>query len=446
MRSVPTFALVVFGSPLCGALVACGSDDGSGTTSGKSGAAGLMEGSGGSESDGAGADPPHSTGGRAEATDGTAGGGGGGDPSGGRVELASGGLATGGKGEGADDAASGQAGLATGGQGTGGQGGTVGGAAGASGMAEPGGGGGALGQAGQGAAGDAAVEGLPGASSFTSFTISSQATMDWGSEPSECDPGYYESMWTFERTTSDLTWDWCRGDPGILERGTDTLSDAEAQATMNTLSLVTLSTEGDCLADADAVALQLEVDGETTLYHSDDSWCGSGPNDSNYANGLDAVRHWLECLTGVEVPDAPETLTLSTGHPPEDPPADSDCVAHRAPQQYELDIASRALSWRSCATDAETGEYVSETDGRVLDAAELEAVLDAYHQLDLGASGPCESYESPDSLYAAGGRLASVTIDGSLHLFDEAASCGGGWSGFAIGVAALAHLVDDLAR
>lgn len=66
-----------------------------------------------------------------------------------------------------------------------------------------------------------------------------------------------------------------------------------------------------------------------------------------------------------------------------------------------------------------------------------------YGDLVLGASASCDV---PASLSEPKGRVAWLTIDDAASVADEAASCHGGSSAHAIGVAALADLVDGFAR
>jgi hypothetical protein len=337
-------------------------------------------------------------------------------------------------------------------QSTGGRGPGTGGAAGSGDSAQGGQGtGGAAGsgdggQAGKGAAGSAARELLPGASSFTKLTVRSSGGMPMGSDPAdECHDGYQDA-WSVDRASQTLSWDFCGWpSPRVVERGRRTLSDAEFRAVVNTLSIVAPSTRDACGADKPNVTLELEVDGSSTVY-TDDFYqgCDAEPEGKRYVQGLDALSGWLSWLSsGLEIPAAPETLSVSGDPLSQDPPVDSECWSHYQ-RRYELDVSTGDLSWDYCSTPAETGAFMVVTGNRVLDEAERESALRAYGHLEVGASGPCDSLSVPANDF---GYVASVWIGEAVYLVDEGASCSDDTSGaYAIGVAALARTLDGLVR
>ncbi|HEU5074352.1 MAG TPA: hypothetical protein VFU02_09270 [Polyangiaceae bacterium] len=306
-----------------------------------------------------------------------------------------------------------------------------------------------------GSAGSAPVSGLPGTSTFTRLTIRSvgsyvdQATGACESVAPGFEDGATPSVWSFDRGSRMFTWEYCKGYPGMFERSGRALSDVEAQGILNALNFVSLSSESGCIADAGGSELELEVDGTTTIYRPDWGWCGSGPNDQNYVSGLSPLWSWLEWLTDpVVIPDAPETLELSTGEVPDGPFPNPECSENPHPVVYELDVATGTLSWRGSSAPEGGGTITfCPTEMRMLEAHELDSVLRAYLMLGFGVSAPCANLEPPESLNEPNGQVAWVTIDVLLELTDEVASCYSGARGpYAIGVAELSQLVADLAN
>ncbi|HOU89465.1 MAG TPA: hypothetical protein PLU22_00405 [Polyangiaceae bacterium] len=258
----------------------------------------------------------------------------------------------------------------------------------------------------------------------------------------ECGDGY-ESVWSVDRGARTLTWDYCGwSSPALIERGSRTLSDAELQGVVNTLSIVAPSPLNECGADKERITLELEVDGPSTSCLDDFYSCLDEPN-ARFVQRLDPLVNWVRwCSSDRALPATPAALFGSTGDTLEpDPPSGSTCWEYYAPL-YELDVATRKLDWGYCTTTAESGAYTAVVGSRVLDEAELEAVLDAYADLALGASGPCDSLSVPTSSY-----VASVRIDDDLYLIDEGASCSAaGFDAFAIGVRALSGVIEGLVR
>lgn len=409
MRRVFDFVVLVW--PLCGALAACGSDDVTDTDS-DSGSSGTSSGSGGSA--GHGGNP---AGGRTSGTGGAVGGSDSGVPSSGGAISGNG-----------VGASSGDAGAAPGGSDAGGRGGV----------------GATVGQAGEGGTGDDVGDGLPGTSSFTRLTLrrfesSPTATGDCRDD--------FVSEWSFEPASRTLAWDYCDLSHAAEEKGSDTLSEAEAQAVLNALSLVKpyQHTLG-CLADSGFAELELDVDGSATTYQTYYG-CGPEPSDPSTIIGWpSALMSWLEWRSSSEIPAMPRTLRLFTGESP--PATGSDCTDPPYPLEYELDLMTGEVTWSWCAIDPETGDHADPrpSDSRVLDAEVLESVRNAYAGLELGVSGPCDSLVIPPRAADGSVRAPRITTDEDVVLVDEGVSCAdGGYDvgGWAIGVAALTHLVVD---
>lgn len=284
----------------------------------------------------------------------------------------------------------------------------------------------------------APVEGVPGTSSFTRFTVRTKYTPPTGSAVSPCDT----STWSFARTTQTLIWDFCKGDSTEPEQGSRALTDAETRAVLNTLSLLHPTEEATCIADASYSELELEVDGMSTLFQSAHP-CGPVSSGTNFVSSMYHVVEIVEWLSyDSQLPPMPTTLTLSTGEVVPSLAPDL-CIAD--PREYKIDLATGSVSWGLCMADPDTGERVAPLQSTVLDPTELESVLIAYGELELGATGSCETLEPPQSLDVINGRIASLTVDEELELVDEAGSCyrGGGGAGYATGVTALAQLVND---
>jgi hypothetical protein len=429
--------------PVFGALAACGVHQGLGTAAGDSGAGGEAQSSGGDADEGTAGSPTHSTGGRDNAVGSATGG----------TDSGRAGQAAGGRPDGADgqpDGAGGQPDGAGGRpDGTGGRPDGTGGATGGTDIVDTAGGGATGGQAGQGAGGNAPSESLPGASSFTKLTVresSGGGRMYPATPEDECDFYGYEQVWIVDSGSRTLSWDRCRYYPPYkVDRGSGTLSDAEFQAVLNTLSVVAPSNRRSCGNDAPIVTLELEVDGSSTLYTDDFYSCDDDPN-KNYVQSLFHLVSWLQDLSwSLEVPATPDTLDVYTDDPlDEDPPSASECTAHYVPH-FQLDLSTGDFSWDYCTTPAESGAFTLVTGSRVLEAAELASVLTAYGSLELGASGPCESLIIPTSEY-----IESVRIENDnsyLYLIDEGFSCNAESSyGYAIGVPALVRVIEGLGR
>lgn len=278
---------------------------------------------------------------------------------------------------------------------------------------------------------------LPGLSSFTSFTVRTLSTPPTGpSRP--CDT----ASWSFDRAAQTLTWNFCTGDSTEPEQGGLSLSDAEARSVTNTLSMPRLTDEATCFSDTLYIELELERDGQSTLYQTD-HWCGPLPSDAKLVRSLHYVVTVVEWLSfDYQLPPTPSTLTLSTG---EVVPSLAPDLCIAGPRRHRLDLATGSVSWDLCMADPDTGERAVQLHSSALDPTQLSSVLDAYAELELGASEPCTGLEAPKSLDVINGSIASLTIDDDLELLDETGSCyyGGRGAGFAIGVAALAHLVDS---
>lgn len=145
---------------------------------------------------------------------------------------------------------------------------------------------------GQGTAGNAPVEVLPGSTSFTQFTLFTFAAELTGSN-GECkahpanDPSY-ASTWSFDRASRTLTWLDCNVNLNMLERGSIALPDSEVQTILNLLSSVTPTQkeQGDCRTDRAYVEMDLVVGEMTTRYRDSSAWCGATVSALSIVDGL----------------------------------------------------------------------------------------------------------------------------------------------------------------
>jgi hypothetical protein len=294
--------------------------------------------------------------------------------------------------------------------------------------------------------------GFPGIDAFTRVTLRSQGSyLDEATGECGSTQGYEEdaiwSIWSFDRASKMFTWEYCKGYPGTFERSGRTLSDAEAQAIVNTVSLMTLGVEGDCIVTGGGGEIHIEVDGATTVYRPDWGWCG-GENDETYVDGSNSLWFWLESLTDPPViPDTPETLELYTGEIPDGPFPNAECSENPRPVEYLLDVATRTLTWRGSSSPPNGGGIqFCPAEMRVLEQQELDSVLAAYGALERGVSAPCSALARPSALDRPGGQIPWIQL-GLDEFIDESASCHSETSReFTIGVSELTHVVADLTK
>lgn len=198
-----------------------------------------------------------------------------------------------------------------------------------------------------------------------------------------------------------------------------------------------------CLSrEPSPLELELQVGDTSTVYVPDLGHCESGDG-ANLATSLGGLVQAVTWLSQAELPRDPEMLSISTGFVEPNPYPD-DCLP--APRECRLDLTTAAMSWSRCSLDAMTGETTSVSETYDLDAPQLESVRNAL-RLEFGASASCAVLELPESLETINGRIAWLAM-GEIELADETGSCFRGTSkpGYAIGVAALADLVDSYAR
>ncbi|HEY0465938.1 MAG TPA: hypothetical protein VGC79_17110 [Polyangiaceae bacterium] len=158
--------------------------------------------------------------------------------------------------------------------------------------ATPGGGG-------LGSAGDAPAEGIPGASSFTRFDLYSLTDTVTGSNgecrtifPEGNDP-LYPSVWSFNRASRLLSWDFCDTSSHTMARGTDTLSDVDYQAVMSLVAAMQPKPSSMCLGDASHYEFTLDHGGTTSRYTESLGFCGPVPSNETLVEGVYALVNWL---------------------------------------------------------------------------------------------------------------------------------------------------------
>jgi hypothetical protein len=278
-------------------------------------------------------------------------------------------------------------------------------------------------------------------------TIDSSGGLPFGM--GECSSSRVTSF-SVEGPSRKLSWDHCqyRNSGSSVERGSRTLSDHEFQAVLNTLSRVAPSDNTRCGADKPTVTLTAEVDATNVVYKDDFYACSGGPG-LPFVQGIDAVNDLLSSLArGESLPTEIESLYFGFANDGRKEPAVTPQCNWQV-SRYELEIATRELSWELCDPRPGTNVYAASEGSRTLNDNEVSSILKALTKLELGASKPCSRQPQSRDYWS----FVSVHAeDGATSLlYDEAASCPaessyGRGAGFVIGLSDVERVVKTIAH